>query len=95
MAKYEALFMVRPDMAENDTKALVQHITDAVTKNGGEVASAAQWAERRKLYFPVKKFREAVYYLVEFTMDSTAVHKIQAQYRLNEDILRSMIIRLD
>lgn len=94
MAKYEALFMVRPDMAENDSKTLLQHITDAVTKNGGEIISAGPWAERRKLYFPIKKFREAVYYLVEFTMDSTVVNKIKAQYRLNEDILRSMIIRL-
>lgn len=93
--QYEVLFMVKPDLGENVDKTLFSHINDAITKNSGTISSSGLWSERRKLYFTVKKCREAIYYLVEFAMDSLLLGKIKSQYRLNEDILRFMIIRKD
>lgn len=95
MKKYEAMFMVKPDLNENDTKTLFQQINDVITKNNGSIVSSGQWSEKRPLFFTVKKYRDAAYYLVEFNVDPLAIAKMKSQYRLNEGILRSLILSQD
>ena len=92
MKKYEAMFMVKPDMSEAEQKALFQQINDVITKNTGEIISSGVWSEKRPLYFTVKKYRDAVYYLVEFNLNPILVNKIKSQYRLNEGLLRFLIL---
>lgn len=93
MNKYEAMFIIKPDLAENERKVLFNQISEAVNKNGGTVTQAAVWSEKRKLWFPIAKFHEAVYYLLNFTVDTQAIAKIRHIYKLNENILRVLITR--
>jgi len=93
MKKYEVMFMVKPDLGENETKSLFQLINDSITKNSGEIVSSGLWSEKRPLYFTVKRCKEAIYYLVEFNLDPLSITKIKSQYRMNEDILRSLILK--
>jgi small subunit ribosomal protein S6 len=95
MNKYEGMFIVKPDLSEEELKALYASIKDAVTKNGGSVTSADVWSERRKLTFTIKKQQEGVYYLVKFSAPSDAVTKLRYTYGLNELILRVLITRLE
>ncbi|MCM8779582.1 MAG: 30S ribosomal protein S6 [Candidatus Omnitrophica bacterium] len=92
MNKYEALFMVKPDLSENETKVLFEQINDTIVKNNGAIINSGVWSERRPLCFTVKKYKEAVYYLTEFNLDPLVVAKVRAQYRLNENILRFLIL---
>jgi len=94
MNKYEAMFVVRPDMSEEEAKTLYAALKDAVTKNGGTVASADVWSERRRLAFTIKKQLEGVYYLIKFSAPSDAVTKLKYTYGLNESVLRVLITRL-
>ena len=94
MNKYEAIFIVKPDLSEDERKALLAQITDLMTKNNGQISSADLWSERRKLTFPIKKQQEGVYYLINFTLPGEAVAKIREAYRINESILRVLISRL-
>ncbi|MDD5045177.1 MAG: 30S ribosomal protein S6 [Candidatus Omnitrophica bacterium] len=93
MKKYEAMFMVKPDLGEAETKNVFQQINDAITKNSGEIVTSGLWSEKKPLYFTIKKYREAIYYLVEFNLDPLVITKIKSQYRMNEDILRSLILK--
>ena len=94
MNKYEAMFIVKPDLSEEERKTLFQQIGDIVTKHKGEVANAAVWQERKKLFFPLKKHQEGLYYLVTFSINPLAVKEITHAYKLNENILRVMITSL-
>lgn len=94
MNKYEAMFIVKPDLSEEDKLALFNQISDAVTKHKGAVTSAGVWSEKRKLFFPLKKYREGIYYLVNFNSDPLSVKDISHAYKLNENILRVLITRL-
>jgi len=91
MKKYEAMFIIKPDLSEEERKNLFHQIGDAVTKNSGEISNANIWSEKKKLFFPLKKYREGVYYLMDFTLDPLAVAKIRHAYNLNENILRVLI----
>lgn len=95
MNKYEAMFIVRPDLPEEEKKALFNQISDAVAKSKGTVEQAAVWAERKKLIFPLNKHVEGLYYLVNFSVAPTAIKDIRHAYRLNENILRVLITAVD
>jgi small subunit ribosomal protein S6 len=94
MNKYEALFIIKPELSEEERKALFHQIQEAIVKNNGKVSGADIWSEKRKLYFPIKRHQEGVYYLANFSLPAEAVAKIREAYRINENILRVMISRL-
>ena len=95
MNKYEAMLIIKPDLSDEDKKILFKQIDDAITKNSGQISQSAIWAERRKLYFPINKFQEGVYYLVVFTALSQAIKEVRNIYKLNENILRVLFTRMD
>ena len=93
MNKYEAMFIIKPDLSEEEGKTLFGQIQEAITKNSGRVDNAAVWAEKRKLVFTLKKQQEGVYYLVNFSAPSEAITKLKYTFKLNEQILRVLILR--
>jgi small subunit ribosomal protein S6 len=93
MNKYEAMFIVKPDLSEEEKKALFNQIGDAVTKNQGNISGSSVWAERKKLYFPLKKQHEGLYYLMNFSLPPLAIKDIRHAYKLNENILRVLITK--
>jgi small subunit ribosomal protein S6 len=92
MNKYEAMFIVKPDLSEEDKKALFGQIQEVIVKNGGQVLQADIWSEKRKLTFTIKKQLEGVYYLVNLNLPTEAMAKIKYAFKLNENILRVMIL---
>lgn len=91
MRKYEAMFIVNPELSEEERKNLFNQIHEVITKNNGKLTNSGIWAEKRKLYFPLKKHREGVYYLINFDVSSDAISKIRHSFGLNENILRTLI----
>jgi len=94
MNKYEAMCIIKPDLAEQDKKILLDTINDAVTKRQGAILSSQIWAEKKKMYFPIQKFREGTYYLFNFTTAPEMIKEMKHAYKLNENILRVLITRL-
>lgn len=95
MKKYEAMFIVKPDLSEEEKKALFSQIGDSVTKNNGKVEQASVWSERKKLYFPIKKQQEGTYYLMNFNVPADTIVNMRQAYKLNENILRVLITKID
>ena len=94
MNKYEALIIVKPDLSEEERKNVFSQIDEAVTKNQGIISQSGLWADKKKLFFPIKKYGEGVYYLSTFTLPPLAVKDIRHTYTLNENILRVLITKL-
>lgn len=95
MNKYEAMFIIKPDVSEEERKTLFSQINDAVSKNNGSVAQSSVWLEKRKLYFPIKKYQEGLYFLMNFSISPLMIKDIKQAYKLNENILRVLITRID
>lgn len=93
MNKYEAMFIIKPDLPEAEKKKLLDQINDAVVKSNGNIVSADIWSEKKKLGFRIKKYQEGTYYLVNFSAHPDTIAKIRQAYKLNENILRVMITR--
>ena len=92
MNNYEGLFVVKPDLKEEDVKNIFKAIGESVTKSGGAIKKEESWG-KRQLAYPVKKFKEGFYYKLDFTADAVSISKLEEGYKLNPDILRAMITR--
>ena len=95
MNKYEAMVIVKPGLPEEEKKVTFNQIQDAITKNNGKVQEVSVWAEKRKLFFPIKKHLEGLYYLVSFSLPPQAVKEINRSFKLNENILRILVTRVE
>jgi small subunit ribosomal protein S6 len=95
MNKYEALVIVKPDLSEEDRKNVFLQIDEAIIKHKGVISQSGLWAEKKKLFFPIRKYAEGVYYLVSFSSPPLAIKDIRHTYTLNENILRVLITKLE
>jgi len=93
MNKYEAMFIVKPELTDDDKKTLFSQIGEVVSKNNGSVLSGAVWSEKRKLFFPLKRHREGIFYLLQFNAPGESIKDITHAYKLNENILRVLITK--
>ncbi|WP_027108146.1 30S ribosomal protein S6 [Lacticigenium naphthae] len=92
-AKYEILYIIRPDMDEASKKELVDRFDTILKDNGAEITESKDWAKRRFAY-EIKGFREGVYHLVKLSAnDAQAINEFQRLAKFSESILRHMIVR--
>ncbi|MDP8260582.1 MAG: 30S ribosomal protein S6 [Candidatus Gygaella obscura] len=90
---YEAIYILKPNLSKEQLDAQINHLKELVTNEKGEIKEASFWQEKRKLAYPIKKFQEGVYYLIQFDADPSLIAKLRKSYRLNENILRYLIIK--
>ena len=91
MRKYEGMFILKPDMNSDDLKKAEASIEEAITKHKGRVERLDKWA-RRRLAFSIKKYLEGEYYLCVFEADPAAIPSLKEAYRLNDNVLRVLIV---
>ena len=91
MKKYEGMFIVKPDMNKDDQGKIVESIKTSITKNGGKVTTSEIWGKRR-LAHPIKGCKDGEYHRFEFEIDPKSISDLKQVYKLNEDIIREIII---
>lgn len=91
MKRYEGMFILKPDMNKDELKKTEGSIEEAITKNGGKIENCQPWA-RRRLAYSIKKYNEGEYYLCNFEAEPNIISTLKASYRLNDNILRALII---
>ena len=69
VAKYEILYIIRPDLGDDKKKELVERFDGILTNNGAEITSSDYWDKNRKFAYEIEDYTEGDYYLVNF--DST------------------------
>lgn len=93
--KYEVLYIIRPDIDEEGKKALVERFDTILSDNGAEIVESKDWAKRRFAY-EIKGYKEGTYHLVNITADDAkSINEFERLARINDDILRQMIVRLE
>lgn len=94
MALYEHVFLARQDISAQQVDALVEQYKGVLEANGGKVGRVENWG-LKSLTYRIKKNRKAHYVLMDIDAPAPAVHEIERQMRINEDILRYMTIAVE
>lgn len=94
MALYEHVFLARQDITPQQVDALVEQYKGVLEANGGKVGRVENWG-LKSLTYRIRKNRKAHYVLMDIDAPAPAVHEIERQMRINEDILRYMTIAVE
>lgn len=94
MPFYETVFMARQDLTEAQVNDLTKSFEKIIKDQGGKVLKTESWG-LRALAYPIKKGRKAHYVLLETDAPGAAVIELERNLRLNEDILRSLTVRIE
>ena len=91
---YEVMFIVRPDVAEEDIDKLIAGYTSTVTTGGGVVKSAEKMG-RRKLAYTVRKCAEGHYVLLTLEANGAVVAELERRLRVSEQVIKFLTVRMD
>jgi len=91
---YEGMFILDSNSYAKDAEATVRSVTDILEKNGGELLASRLWSEQ-KLAYPIGNHRKGTYWLTYFRMDSLRLADVNNALRLNNDVIRNLIIKIE
>lgn len=91
---YELMFIVRPDMAEEDQDKLISTLESAVTTSGGNVKSVDKMGKRR-LAYKVRRFHDGIYILLTVEGSGDLVHELERRLRVTEPVIKFLTVRTD
>lgn len=94
MPLYECVFIARSELAPQQVEALAEQVAVGLAENGGSVKKREYWG-LRNLAYRIKKNRKGHYFLLGIDAPAPAVHEMERQLRLNEDILRFLTVRVE
>jgi small subunit ribosomal protein S6 len=88
------MFIVRPDVAEEDLDKLIAGFTTTVT-NGGGTVKATEKMGRRKLAYLVRKFNDGNYVLMTIDANGAVVAELERRLRVSEPVIKFITVRMD
>jgi len=94
MPLYESVFIARQDIAAPQVDTLTDNIQTLIEDHGGSIAKREYWG-LRSLAHKIKKNRKGHYSLLNIDAPAEAIHEMERQMRINEDVLRYLTVRMD
>jgi len=94
MRKYEVMFIVRPDVIDEELDKLVANLETSVTTAGGHVAHVERMGKRRLAYV-VRKFQEGNYILFQVEGPGTVIKEFERRMRVTEQVIKFITVRTD
>ena len=91
MPLYESTFIARHDISAQQVENLTETMANFVKENGGEVTKSEYWG-LKNLAYRIKKNRKGHYVFFNLDAPSGAVHELERNLRLNEDVLRFLTV---
>jgi small subunit ribosomal protein S6 len=91
---YEGMFILDSNRYARDPAGVPRKIDDLIEKLGGEVLVSRLWAEQ-KLAYPINGHSKGTYWLAYFRIDSGAITELNHQTKLNDSVLRSLVLVID
>ena len=91
---YEIMFIVRPDILDEDLDKLIAGLEANITQGGGRIKSLEKLG-RRKLAYTVKKFNDGNYVLLTINADGSLVGEIERRLRVSEPVIKFISVRMD
>ena len=91
---YELMFIVRPDMTDEDLDKLISTLQAAVPASGGNVKHVEKMGKRR-LAYTVRRFHEGVYVLLVVEGGGPVIHELERRLRVTEPVIKFLTVRID
>ncbi|CAN5621861.1 30S ribosomal protein S6 [soil metagenome] len=94
MRQYELMMILDPEMDERNLQPTLEKMLNVVTTDGGSIDTVDIWG-RRRLAYEIRKQAEGIYAVVTLSSESKTAQELDRQLGLNEQVLRTKLLRLD
>jgi small subunit ribosomal protein S6 len=94
MRRYELMLVLRPDVADDRSQAVIDRTTRQVVASGGQIVKVAPWG-RRRLAYAIDRHREGSYHIVLFDAPGEAVAELERGLLITEEVLRHLVTRVE
>lgn len=92
MNKYEIMFIVKADIAEEEVANVVKSFESIITDMGGKILNSKD-LDQKKLAYEIEKQVRGYYHLLNVECESKAVKEFDRKALIDERILRHLIIK--
>jgi small subunit ribosomal protein S6 len=90
MSKYELIFILKPDLGDEATAALIARFKDLISENG-TIDAVDEWGKRR-LAYPINDLAEGYYTQINFTSGEDFPAELDRQLKISDAVMRSLIV---
>ena len=94
MNSYEMMYILRPDLGEEQTNKEVSKYRDFLEERGAS-SIEVQNRGRRRLAYPIQKLQEGVYVQVNYIADGSQIAPLERAMRLSEEVMRFFTLKLE
>ena len=94
MRRYELMLVIRPDVADDRSQALVDRTTRQIVSSGGQIGKVAPWG-RRRLAYQIDRHREGSYQIILFEAPPAAISELEHTLLITEEVLRHLVTRVE
>ena len=91
---YEVMFIVRPDVEDEEVDKLIAGFSTTV-KTGGGVVKTVEKLGRRKLAYMVRRFNDGNYVLLTIEANGAVVLELERRLRVTEPVIKFITVRMD
>jgi small subunit ribosomal protein S6 len=92
--KYEAMYIVRPDLDDNEVQKIADRFKTVVEDHGGTVERAEKW-DKRKLAYEIDDLREGNYIIMNFESEAKVPQELNRLMRISDDVIRHRIFHIE
>lgn len=93
MRTYELLSIIKPNIDSEEFDKIVAKIEETIVSLEGKVVTTDKMG-RKKLSYDIQDYRDGYFAVETFEMEPNQVEKFRRQLRLNENILRIMLLEV-
>lgn len=94
MRKYETIFILDPDLEEEQTQSTLERVKGIITQANGEILKVEDWG-KRKLAYEVKKKSKGHYVLIHFSGTPALLSELERNFRVMDAVIKFQSVRLD
>ncbi len=91
---YESIFIINPNISDDETASVIKKMQDVVAKQGGEVVKFEDWG-KKKLAYEVKKQKRGHYAFLQIKAAPAVVGELERTYKLTDSVIKFMTVKLD
>lgn len=93
LRKYETIFIINPEIGEDNVKALVEKFKNLL-ETSAQLENIDEWGKRR-LAYPIEDLNDGYYVLANFSANSDFPHELERIYKITDGIVKYLVIKKD
>ncbi len=94
MPIYESIFIINPNITDEETANVIKKMQDVVAKQGGEMLKYEDWG-KKKLAYEIKKHKRGHYAFFQFKAAPAAVSELERTYKLTDSVIKFLTVKLE